>query len=104
MLRTITISALLVLGIATAQAEEEATTLVSYSDLNLSKPSDARILAARLEDAATSVCVKANPNLGSSALQNCVDVSVHMAMSRIRSTLDEAVQFQLANVRTAMRD
>jgi UrcA family protein len=104
MLRTITVAALLVLGIATAQAEEEATTLVSYSDLNLTNPSDAKVLAARLEDAATSVCVKANPSLSPSALQSCVDVSVHMAMSRIRSTMNEAVQIQLANVRTAMRD
>jgi UrcA family protein len=108
MLRPLTVTALLVFGIANAHAQDaaiEATTQVSYSDLDLSRPSDAKILAARLQDAATSVCLKANPqNVASAALANCINLSVHMAMSRIESDLDAAVHGKLSNVRTAMRD
>ena len=104
MLRTLTVTALLALSITAAQAED-ASTLVSYADLDLSKPVDARTLAARLQDAATAVCLKANPeNLGPVALENCVDMSVHLAMARIQSDMDEAVRNKLSNVRTAMRD
>jgi UrcA family protein len=104
MLRTLTLTALLALGITAAHAED-ASTLVSYADLDLSKPADASTFAARLQDAATSVCLKANPqNLGSVALESCVDVSVQMAMSRIQSDMDQAVRAKLSNVRTAMRD
>jgi UrcA family protein len=107
MLRTLTIAALLSLGITAAHAEDslEVTTQVSYADLDLSKSADARTLAARLQDAATSVCLKANPeNLQSMALGNCVDVSVRMAMTRIESAMDQAVRAKLSNVRTAMND
>jgi len=51
MLRTIATAALLTLSIASAQADE-ASTQVSYSDLDLSRPDDAKTLAARLQDAA----------------------------------------------------
>ena len=104
MLRTLTVTALLSLSIAAAHAED-ATTRVSYADLDLSKPSDAKTLAARLQDAATAVCLKANPdNLSSMALEHCVDMSVHLAITRIESDMDEVVQDKLSNVRTAMRD
>jgi len=104
MLRTLTVTALLALSITAAQAED-ASTLVSYADLDLSKPVDARTLAARLQDAATAVCLKANPeNLGPVALESCVDMSVHLAMARIQSDMDEAVRNKLSNIRTAMRD
>jgi len=104
MLRTLTVTALLTLSIAAAHAED-ATTQVSYADLDLSKPSDAKTLAARLQDAATAVCLKANPeNLSPVALEHCVDMSVHLAMTRMQSDMDEAVQDKLSNVRTAMRD
>ena len=107
MLRTLTVTALLALSITAAQAEDasNASTLVSYADLDLSKPVDARTLAARLQDAATAVCLKANPeNLQSMALENCVNMSVRMAMSRIESDMDEAVHDKLSNVPTAMQD
>jgi UrcA family protein len=108
MSRTLTVTALLALGIASAHADEtttEATTQVSYSDLDLSRPADAKVLAARLQDAATSVCLKANPeNVTPVALENCISVSVHMAMSRIESDMDAVVHGKLSNVRTAMRD
>ena len=104
MLRPLTVTTFLVLGIASAHADD-VTTQVSYSDLDLSRPADARILAARLQDAASAVCLKANPeNVTKAALENCITLSVHMAMSRIESSMDEAVQGKLSNVRTAMKD
>ena len=45
MLRTLTLTALLTLSITAAHAED-ATTQVSYADLDLSKPTDAKTLAA----------------------------------------------------------
>jgi UrcA family protein len=106
MLRILTVSALLTLGIVGAHAaDDDATTLVSYADLDLSQPAGAKTLAARLQDAATSVCVKANPsNISPVMLENCVNVSVHMAMSRIESDMDSAVHDKLHNVRTAMNN
>ena len=104
MLRSLTAATLLALGIASAHADE-VTTQVSYSDLDLSRPADARILAARLQDAATAVCLKANPeNVARMALENCISLSVHMAMSRIESDMNASVHDRLGNVRTAMRD
>lgn len=104
MLRILTLTAFLSVGLTAAHAEE-ATTQVSYADLDLSKPSDAKTLAARLQDAATSVCLKANPeNLRAAALENCVDMSVRMAMARIATDMENVVHAKLSNVRTAMRD
>lgn len=104
MLRTIATAALLTLSIASAQADE-ASTNVSYSDLDLSRPDDAKTLAARLQDAAAAVCLKANPvNVTPGALEHCIDASVHMAMSRIESNMDTVVRDKLGNVRSAMRD
>jgi UrcA family protein len=104
MLRTITLSALLALGVTAAHAED-ASTQVSYADLDLSKTTDAKALAARLQDAATAVCLKANPeNLRPVAMESCVNVAVHMAMTRIQSDMVDAVHDKLSNVRTAMRD
>jgi UrcA family protein len=106
MLRILTVSTLLTLGIVGAHAaDDDATTLVSYADLDLSQPAGAKTLAARLQDAATSVCVKANPsNISPVMLENCINVSVHMAMSRIESDMDGAVHDKLHNVRTAMNN
>ncbi len=107
MLRTLTVTALLTLGIIAAHAEdaEDASTQVSYADLDLSKTADARTLAARLQDAATAVCLKANPvNLPAGALESCVNMSVHMAMARIENDMDQTVHDKLYNVRTAMKD
>jgi UrcA family protein len=104
MLRPLTITALLVLGTLSAQADD-VTTQVSYADLDLSRPSDAKILAARLQDAATAVCLKANPeNVVRGALENCISASVHMAMSRIENDMNATVHDRLSHVRTAMRD
>src|SRR5882757_1550515 len=99
MLRTLIAAALLTLNIASAHADD-ASTQVAYSDLDLSQPTDAKTLAARLQDAATSVCLKANPeNISPVALENCINVSVHIAMSRIQSDMDSTVRDKLGNVR-----
>ena len=104
MLRTLTTAALLVFGIASAHADD-ASTLVSYGDLDLTRPADAQTLAARLQDAATAVCLKANPEkVSPGALENCVNMSVHMAMSRIEATMDEITHDKLTNIRVAMKD
>jgi len=104
MLRTLTTAALLVLGIASAHADD-ASTRVSYADLDLTQTADAETLAARLQDAATAVCLKANPeNVSPGALENCVNMSVHMAMSRIEADMDGIVHDKLTNVRVAMKD
>ena len=109
MLRTLivalTLTAPLALGATAAYADDAATTNVSYADLDLSRPADAKVLAARLQDAATAVCLKANPeNVTPGALEHCINASVHMAMSRIESNMDTIVRDRLGNVRSAMRD
>ena len=104
MLRTIIAPALLVLSIAGASADE-ATTNVSYADLDLTRPADAKVLAARLQDAAAAVCLKANPDhVAPGALENCINASIHMAMSRIESDMDATVHDKVGNVRSAMHD
>ena len=104
MLRTLALTTLLALG-ATAAYADDASTQVAYSDLDLSKPSDAKTLAARLQDAAAAVCLKANPeNVAPSAMANCINASVAMAMSRIETNLDEGVHDKVSNVRSAMKD
>ena len=107
MLRTLATAAILCLGITAVHAEDvssdDASTNVTYGDLDLSRPADARILAGRLQDAALAVCLKANPeNIPKAMLRNCVDISVSMAMSRIADSLDQDVHAKLGNVRTAM--
>ena len=108
MLRTLTLTvalaAPLALG-ATAAYAEEATTNVSYADLDLARPADARVLATRLQDAAAAVCLKANPeHVAPGVLENCINASVRMAMSRIESNMTEVVHDKLGNVRSAMHD
>ena len=101
---TTTLATLLALG-ATAACAEDASTQVSYSDLDLSKPDDAKTLAARLQDAAASVCLKANPeNVAPAAMANCINASVAMAVSRIETNLDEGVHDKVSKVRSAMKD
>lgn len=104
MLRTIAVTALFILGTTAAYADD-ASTQVSYSDLDLSKPADAKTLAARLQDAAASVCLKANPeNVAPAAMANCINASVAMAMSRIETSMDAGVHDKVRNIRSAMKD
>jgi UrcA family protein len=110
MFRTFAAAAILTLGMTAAHADdastdlEEVSTNVTYGDLDLSRPADVRILADRLQEAAMSVCLKANPeNTSPSMLRNCVNLSVSMAMSRIEDSLDQTVHAKLVDVRTAMQ-
>jgi UrcA family protein len=107
MLRTFATAATLALGITlnvTAARADDASTNVTYGDLDLSQPADAKILADRLQGAARSVCLAANPDgIAPSMLQNCITGSISMAMSQIESRLDQAVHAKLGNIRTAMQ-
>ena len=83
MLRSFTTAAVLALALTAAHADDavtDASTDVVYGDLDLSRPVDASILAARLQNAASAVCLKANPeNVTEGAMRTCIDMSIHMA-------------------------
>lgn len=105
LLRTLTTAALLALGLTAAHAEDSdiVSTTVAYGDLNLSQPADAKILAGRLQDAAKSVCLKANPEIAAkSALGVCTDSAISMAMWQIEDSLDQKVRRNLGNVHISM--
>ena len=115
LLRTLTATALLALGVTAAHAADFTTSnfaasdftqvsvYVPYGDLNLAQPSDAKILADRLEEAAKSVCLKANPDIDSPALmQQCIGTAISVAMAGIEDTLDQEVRAKLVVVRTSM--
>jgi UrcA family protein len=105
LLRSLTAAALLTLGFAAAHADDytQVSVSVPYGDLNLAQPSDAKVLADRLEDAAKSVCLKANPDIGSPVLmQQCIGSAVSVAMMGIEDTLDQEVRAKLVVVRTSM--
>lgn len=71
---------------------------VVYGDLNPLHPEDAKILAARLEAAARSVCRNddsAAAVMGSredQETQECMKSAINVAMARIKGKLDEAVR------------
>jgi UrcA family protein len=101
--RTITAAALFTLGLSAAHAEDGiATTLVAYGDLNLSQPADAKMLADRLQVAAKSVCLQANPAIAQSDMEVCADTAISIAMGRIETSLDQKVHASLGNVRISM--
>ena len=65
MFRTVTIAALLALGVLSAQAGPSAwagsadrplSVVVHFGDLDLNQPADARVLVQRLRQAARTVC------------------------------------------------
>ena len=73
MYRSFTTAAILALAITAAHADDFASTRVTFGDLDLSQPADAKILADRLENAAKSVCIQANPDdVAPTMLQNCI--------------------------------
>lgn len=55
MLRALTAVSILALTVTAAQAEDAAVD-VRYGDLDLSKPSDVRVLEARVHQAADKIC------------------------------------------------
>jgi UrcA family protein len=102
---TFTASTILALGITAAHADDDTiiSTTVAFGDLDLSQPANAKILADRLQDAAKSVCLKANPDIDSMAeMRDCVDTAVSMAMAQVEDRLDQTVHADLINVRTSM--
>jgi len=103
--RTFTAAAILALGITAAYADDynSASINVAFDDLNLSQPADAKILANRLQDAAKSVCLKANPEIDNQSLmQDCIDDAINTAMGRIETSLEQPAHADLVNIRTSM--
>jgi UrcA family protein len=105
MFRSFTTAVILAFAVTAAHADDFASTNVTFGDLDLSQPADAKVLADRLEGAAKSVCAQANPDdIAPTLLQNCVNNSISMAMSQIESHLDQSVHAKLVNIRTAMQN
>ena len=103
--RTFTTAAIFALGMTAAHADDynSASINVAFGDLNLSRPADAKILGNRLQDAAKSVCLKANPEVSNQSLmQDCIDDAINTAMGRIEISLEQPAQAALVNVRTSM--
>jgi len=91
------------LTLAAAHAEDldKVSATVSVGDLNLSQPSDDRILAQRLADAAKSVCQEANPDASPAMLQACADAAIEVALTEIQDRLDDQVDAKLDVIRTS---
>ncbi len=101
MFRIITTTAvLLALAATAAQGEtlKERSVEVVYGDLNPLHPEDAKILAARLEAAAKSVCLTNDAARAAMGFevdrerQDCIKSAIDIAMARIKGKLDEAVR------------
>ena len=101
MLRTLTTAAIVVLTVSTAQAfTRDISVNVPFGDLNLTHPQDAKILAGRLQAAASQVCQ--SPDASAPAdpdahrkMQACMNTAINLAMARIQSKLDRAVRVYL---------
>jgi len=108
MLRIITIAALLALTATAADAGDTSppSTIVSFSDLNLSHPADAKVLAGRLEAAAKQVCrEEGSGQVGVAAMHEmraCADIAVNVALARIQAAVGQAVRAQLASDRQTL--
>ena len=102
MFRAVTIAAILALSITSAQAGPSAladpadrvnSISVSFGDLDLSQPADARVLVQRLRQVAKIVCpsVRAFRDDGSTAIaaltrrDNCVDQATRNAVNEART-------------------
>jgi UrcA family protein len=97
--RSLAPAALLALSIAAAHADDYNSAKVTFGDLNPLNPSDAKILAGRLQDAAKTVCANANPGIDSAPdMQDCVDTAISAAMMKIESRLDQNVRAELIDV------
>jgi len=105
---TLTAAILTITGIA-ALAHGQASVDVPFGDLNLSQAQDARILAARLQSAATQVCQKTNAaNLAADrisqlAMEQCIDAAINLAMQRVESNLVNKVRANLVGARQLSR-
>jgi UrcA family protein len=103
MFRIATAAVILALTANAALADSQASVDVPFGDLNLSQPHDAKILAQRLEAAATAVCIKANSDTPSAipapAMQDCIDTAINIAVSRIQNSLEGKLRANLVKVR-----
>jgi len=101
MLRILTAAAILALSANAALADSQASVDVPFGDLNLSRSHDAKILAERLETAASVVCLKANSDMSGAmparAMQDCIDTAVNIAVSRIQSSLESKLRANLVD-------
>lgn len=101
MFRTIA-TATVILALATTASQagslNQRSVEVEYGDLNPLHAQDAKILAARLEAAAKSVCVDEDPILAISGYdaemsrQECIKSAIDVAMARIKGKLDQRVR------------
>jgi UrcA family protein len=108
MLRTLITTAALLTLAATAQAQplqtkDDAAVTVSYADLNLSSPYDAKLLADRLQTAAKQVCSTVSSGFSNANLSPCMDNAIATATAQIESDIDnhmdEEVHANLTTVR-----
>ena len=89
---TLTLTSLLGFGAAMAAADAEASNsrdiVVSYKDLDLSRPADVRTLYKRIENAAASACLEPSPAVDLSrhlAWERCYSAAVDSAVMQVRS-------------------
>jgi UrcA family protein len=103
MLRILATAAILALSANAALADSQASVDVPFGDLNLSRSHDTKILAERLETAASAVCLKANSDMPSTipayAMQDCIDAAVNIAVSRIQRSLESKLRANLIDAR-----
>ena len=95
MLRHFTAAALLVLCTGAARADDvvNASVNVSYGDLNLTSPSDDKVLASRLAAAAKTVCApQAGASYADAGTQACMSSAINEAISRIQDRLKEKLR------------
>jgi UrcA family protein len=92
-IRTLSLCALIGVGsaigaIQVATAAESPQIVVSYRDLDLKQPADARVLYVRLQRAAQSVCPAVNSvDLSRYAgYQRCVSAALDNAVQRVGSS------------------
>ena len=102
MFRPLAAAALFALSINVAKAETPTpvSIAVAYGDLNLSRSSDAKILADRLQAAAKAVCINENlgPQLrsGRGVFEDCMTVAINGAIDHIEASLDNKIHGQIA--------
>jgi UrcA family protein len=103
MLRILAATAILALSANAALADSQASVDVPFGDLNLSRSNDTKILAERLETAASVVCLKANRDMlgaiPAHAMQDCIDTAVNIAVNRIQSSLEGKLRANLVEAR-----
>jgi len=103
MLRILATAAILALSANAALADSQASVDVPFGDLNLSRSHDTKILAERLETAASAVCLKANNDMPGAipahAMQDCIDTAVNIAVSRIQRSLESKLRANLIDAR-----